>query len=251
MRAEEWEQVPLSEYERLDDLMYRGRRLIQNTEEFCFSLDAVLLAHFPNYHQRDHVLDLGTGAGVMPLLMVDKVASVEAIELNPVLAELAGRNVRLNGLTERIRVVEGDYRQASEFFQPESFDLVLANPPYRPVSQGKHSKSFGVASARHELTATLKDVVRAARFALRFGGHFCMVHLPERLGEIICALHECQMEAKRLQFVHPKPGQAPNLMLLEAVVGARPGGMKVMPSLVVHEEDNSYTEDIKEIYGLA
>lgn len=244
----DWQQVRLGSRERLDDLMYKGRRLIQNTEEFCFSLDAVLLAHFPRYHRSDRVLELGTGAGVIPHLMVDKVNHVEALELNPVLAELAERNVRLNGLEERISIHEGDYRRMEEFFPAEAFDLVLANPPYRPVAQGKHSLSSGKAMARHELTATLQDVVQAARYGLRFGGHFAMVHLPERLGEIICALHEKQMEVKRLQLIQPKPGKAPNLMLLEAVVGAAPG-IKFLPNLLVREADGSYSAAVKQIYG--
>lgn len=216
-------QVELRPHERLDDLMFRGRKIIQNTREFCFSLDAVLLAHFPRLHGKDRVLELGTGTGVIPLLVADAVASVAAVELSPVMAELAGRNMEMNGLTEKVAVKQGDYRAIEGLYKPESFDLVLANPPYRPVGEGQLSRLSGVARARHEVTATLRDVVRAARWALRFGGHFAMVHLPERLGEIIVALHEAQMEIKRLQMVQPKEGKAPNMMLLEAVVGAAPG----------------------------
>ncbi len=242
--------VELREHERLDDLMFRGRKIIQNTEEFCFSLDAVLLAHFPRIHKKDRVLELGTGTGVIPLLIADLAAKVEAVEISPVMADLAQRNMELNQLADKVAVRQGDYRSIEELYRPESFDLVLANPPYRPVGEGQLSKLSGVARARHEVTATLKDVVRAARWALRFGGHFAMVHLPERLGEIIVALHEAQMEVKRLQMVQPKEGKAPNMMLLEAVVGAAPGGLKVLPPLIVHEADGGYTEEIKKIYGL-
>ncbi len=244
-------EIKLRENERLDDLMFKGRKIIQNKEEFCFSLDAVLLAHFPRLHKKDRVLELGTGTGVIPLLIADGVKAVEAVEISPVMAELAQRNMELNGLTEKVQVSQGDYRAIEELYRPESFDLVLANPPYRPVGEGQLSKLSGVARARHEVTATLKDVVRAARWSLRFGGYFAMVHLPERLGEIIVALHEAQMEVKRLRMVQPKEGRAPNMMLLEAVVGAAPGGMKVLPPLIVHEADGSYTEEIKKIYGLA
>ena len=200
----------LREYERLDDLLKSGRKIIQNEREFCFSLDAVLLAHFPRLRRRQRVLDLGTGTGVMPLLIVDETAHVDAVEISPVMAELAERNVRLNGLQERITVRQGDYRSIRELYAAESFDLVLANPPYRPVAHGQANLLEGVARARHEVTATLEDVVRAARYALRFHGRFAMVHLPERLGEILVALHAHQIEAKRLQFVQPKPGKAPN-----------------------------------------
>ena len=156
----------------------------------------------------------------------------------------------LNELEEKIFVREGDYRAIRELYKPESFDVVLANPPYRPVGEGQANKLSGVARARHEFTATLQDVVAAARYGLRFGGHFGMVHLPERLGEIIVALHEKQMEVKRLQMVQPKAGKAPNMMLIEAVVGASPGGLKVLPPLIVHQDDGSYTDEILQIYGI-
>ncbi len=242
--------VELKANERLDDLMYQGRHIIQNTQEFCFSLDAVLLAHFMSYKSRQKVLDLGTGTGVMPLLIADAVARVDAIEISPVMAELAARNVVMNELEDKIFVRQGDYRSIKELYQAESFDVVLANPPYRPVAHGQVNKMSGVARARHEFTATLKDVVAAARYALRFGGHFAMVHLPERLGEIMVALHEKQMEAKRLQMVQPKEGKAPNMMLIDAVVGAAAGGLKVLPPLIVHDDAGNYTETIRKIYGM-
>jgi len=242
-------EMPLRAQERLDDLMHRGRHIIQNTEEFCFSLDAVLLAHFPRLHQRQRVLDLGTGTGVIPLLIAEQVAEVVAVELNPVLAELATRNVYMNELEHCIKVQQGDYRHIETMCARESFDWVLVNPPYRPVAQGQVNQLSGVARARHEVTATLADVVRAARYALRFGGRLAMVHLPERLAEIIEALHAWQMEPKKLQFVQPRDGKAPNLLLLEAVVGGAPGGLQVSPPLIVHDAAGSYTPQIKQIYG--
>ena len=239
----------LKEHERLDDLMRSGRHIIQNTQEFCFSLDAVLLAHFPHLHHRQRVLDLGTGTGVIPLLIAEAAGHIDAVELNPVMADLARRNVELNGLTDKIAVQEGDYRAIGTLYARESFDWVLVNPPYRPVAEGQANQLRGVARARHEVTATLEDVVTAARYALRFGGRLAMVHLPERLAEIIEALHQHQMEIKRLQMVQPKAGRAPNMMLLEAVVGGAPGGLRVLPPLIVHEADGRYTAAIREIYG--
>ena len=238
----------LKEHERLDDLMRSGRHIIQNTQEFCFSLDAVLLAHFPNYKKSFRVLDLGTGTGVMPLLIADEVREIQAVEINPVMAELAARNMRLNGLEEKITVRRGDYREIRELYAPESFDLVLVNPPYRPVNHGQQNALHGVARARHEVTATLADVVWAARYALKFRGRLAMVHLPERLGEILVALHENQLEAKRVCFVQPKPDRDPNMVLIEAVVGAAPGGLKVSRPLIVHAADGSYTEEVLKYY---
>lgn len=237
------------ENERLDDLLCSGRKIIQNTKEFCFSIDAVLLAHYPRCHKNWRVLDLGTGTGVMPLLMADEVKEIHAVELNPVMADLARRNVELNGLTDKIFVREGDYRGIRDMYEPESFDLVIANPPYRPLQQGQLNSLSGVARARHEITATLADVVSAARYLLRFHGRFAMVHLPERLGEILVAMHENHIEAKRLQMVQPKVGKDPNLMLIEGIAGGNPGGLKVSAPLIVHNEDGSYTDEILKIYN--
>lgn len=241
--------MALKEHERLDDLLHRGRKIIQNTQEFCFSLDAVLLAHFPNYRRKQRVLELGTGTGVIPLLIADEVARIDAVELNEVMADVAKRNVIMNELEDKIFVQQGDYRQIRSLYPAESFDLVLANPPYRPVAHGQVNKMSGVARARHEFTATLDDVIAAARYALKFGGRLAMVHLPERLAEIIETMHAHQMEPKRLQFIEPKAGKPTNMMLIEAVVGAAPGGLKVLPPLVVHNDDGSYTKEILAIYG--
>ena len=240
----------LREGERLDDLMRSGRMIIQDKNEFCFSMDAVLIAHFPKFKRNLKVLDLGTGTGVIPLLIADEVSKITAIELNAKAANIARRNVEMNGLTEKISVVEGDYREPAKFFRSESFDLAIANPPYIPVKAGEENKLEGVARARHEFTATLEDVVKAARFSLKFHGNFCMIHTAARLGEIFDSLHKNQFEVKRLRPILPKAGRNANLIMIDAIVGGRPGSLKILPPLVVHEPDGSYTAEIREIYGL-
>ena len=235
---------------RIDDLMKSGRKIIQSADEFCFSMDSVLLAHFPKLKCKYRVLDLGTGTGVIPLLIVDEVAKIEAIELNSTMAEIARRNVELNNLNDKISVVEGDYRNLRDYFKNESFDLVLANPPYRAIGSGAVNELEGVATARHEFTATLEDVVTAARFALKYHGIFCMIHITERLCEIIDVLHRHQFEMKRLRLIQPKLKKPPNLMLIEAMVGGAPGSLKIETPLIVHNNDNSYTEEINIMYGL-
>lgn len=230
--------------ERLDDLMLNGRRIIQLDGEFCFSIDSVLLAHFPRFKKKFNVLDLGTGTGVIPLLIVDKVNHVHAIELNPIMASTARRSVELNALNDRISIIEGDYRQLKNFFRAESFDLVTVNPPYRSIGSGFVNQSVGVANARHEFTANLDDVIAAARFALKYHGTLCMIHIAERLCEIVDCLHRHQFEMKRLRLIQPKFNKPPNLLLIEAMVGAK-SGLKIEPPLVVHNDDGSYTENIK------
>ena len=151
---------------------------------------------------------------------------------------------------EKISVTEGDYRRIRDFFSAESFDLVIANPPYYPVKAGESNKLIGVARARHEFTATLEDVVTAARFVLKYHGSFCMIHSATRLCEIIDAMHRHQFEPKRLQMIYPKKNRDANLVMIDAIVGGNAGSLKILPPLVIHEDDGSYTSDVKEIYGL-
>lgn len=243
------DEISLREGERLDDLMRLGRVIIQSENEFCFSMDSVLIAHFPRFKRNARVLDLGTGTGVIPLLIADEVKEICAVELNAQMADIARRNVELNGLSEKISVVEGDYRKHRELFKAESFDLAIANPPYTPIKNGAANKLSGVARARHEFTATLEDVVTAARFALKFRGVFCMIHLASRLCEIVDALHRRQMEMKRLRPIQPKANRDANLIMLEAVVGANAGNLQILPPLVVHNADGSYTDEIYKIYN--
>ncbi|MBQ7494084.1 MAG: methyltransferase, partial [Selenomonadaceae bacterium] len=172
--------ISLREGERLDDLMRSGRAIIQNQNEFCFSMDSVLIAHFPKFKKNARVIDLGTGTGVIPLLIADDVKEICAVELNSRMADLARRNVELNSLSEKISVVEGDYRKHRELFKAESFDAAIANPPYTPITDGEANKISGIARARHEFTATLEDVVKAARYVLKFHGAFYMIHLAAR-----------------------------------------------------------------------
>jgi len=244
------EKILLREDERLDDLMMSGRKIIQRENEFCFATDSVLIAHFPKFKRTFKVLDLGTGTGVIPLLIADEVAKICAIEINHEMAALARRNVELNDLTEKISVTEGDYRKLRDFFCAESFDMVIANPPYYPIKSGEVNKLDGVARARHEFTATLEDVVTAARFALKFHGNFCMIHSAGRLAEIVSALSRHQLEIKRLQMIYPKKNRDANLVMIEAIVGGNAGSLKILPPLVIHEDDGSYTNDVKKIYGL-
>lgn len=242
-------EIFLRKGERLDDLMRSGRGIIQDEREFCFSMDAVLIAHFPHFKKNARVIDLGTGTGVIPLLIADDVKEICAVELNSRAADLARRNVELNGLSEKIFIVEGDYRQHREIFKAESFDAAIANPPYTPITDGEANKIIGIARARHEFTATLEDVVTAARYVLKFHGAFFMIHLASRLCEIVDALHRHQMEMKRLRMIHPKAGRDANLIMLEAVVGANAGSLKILPPLIVHNDDGSYTDEIYKIYN--
>lgn len=235
-------------WERVDDLQFRGRHLLQDTREFCFGMDAVLLARFAHFRHGARVLDLGTGTGVIPLLLADEAHSVLAIEQNPRMVQLARRNVRLNGLAEQIQVLEGDVKNFRQLYPAESFDVTLMNPPYYPLGNGKQSLQTGKAQARHEITATLKDFLQAARWGLRFGGKLFLIHVPTRLDEILIALQVCQFGVNRLRLVYPMPKKEACLVLLEASVGKAQGHMKILPPLFVREETGEYSAEILQWY---
>ncbi len=240
--------VRLGRNERVDSLYHRGRVIIQKERGFRFAMDAVLLAHFPRYRTGDRVLDLGTGTGVMPLLMAEEAAEVTGVEIDEDTARMARRSVLLNGMEKKIRILWGDYRQIRGLVKPESFDMVLANPPYGVIGSGPGAEG-GRAGARQELTATLSDVVRAARYALRYHGKFAMIHRPARLAEIFAALSANQLEPKRMRLVEPRAGKPANLVLIEAVQGGAPGGLVTLPTLRVYGGDGEYTGELLEIYG--
>lgn len=235
--------------ERRDDLRHRGRFVIQRPDAFRFAIDAVLLAHFPEYRARDRVLDLGTGAGVLPLLMAERAAHIEAVEIDADLADMAARSVAQNGLADKITVRRGDYRDIASLYPRESFDLVLANPPYYPTGKGKINPALSIARARHEITASLADVVQAARYALRFRGRLAMVHIPSRFDEVAAALSAAGLAIKRARLVQPRPDRAPNLLLIEAVAGGAPGAIRWLPTLSVYDANGAYTAEALSIYG--
>lgn len=243
------DRADLTRNERLDDLQYRGRFIIQRADMFCFGIDAVLLARFPSYRVHDRVLDLGTGTGVLPLLMADHVAHVTAVEIDDTLADMARRSVAMNDLTAKITIRQGDYRDMAHLYPRGRFDLVLANPPYYAVGRGRENALSPLAKARHEITATLRQVVAAARYALRFQGRLAMVHLPERFDEISVALYETGMAIKRARLVEPRRGKPPCLLLVEAMAGGAPGAIRWLPTLTIYDAAGDYTSETLAIYG--
>lgn len=235
--------------ERLDDLVRDGMRIIQRPDQFCFSIDSVLLAHFVRIKKKDRIADLGTGTGVIPLLLTAFGAEdVTGIEKNPVMADIAARNALGNGRADRFRVVEGDYCEPAALFPPGSFTSVVVNPPYREVGRGALNASEGVAAACHELMASLDDVFRAAAHFLAFGGRLTMVHRADRMCDLIAAGRAHRMEAKRIRLVYSHAEEPASRVLCEWKYGGRTG-VTVEPPLVVHEKDGRYTEEVLAIYG--
>lgn len=240
----------LKENERLDDLQRNGLKIIQKTDGFCFGMDAVLLSGFAQVRRGEHVLDMGTGTGIIPLLLSAKTEGEHftALEIQKEIAEMAARSVTLNHLEEKIDVINGDIKEASRIFGAASFDVVTTNPPYMNDSHGLKNPTEVKAISRHEVLCTLEDVVREGAKILKPGGRMYMVHRPHRLIEIITAMKQYKLEPKRMKMVHPFRDKEANMVLIEAVRG---GGswLKMEAPIIVYKEPGVYTDEIYDIYG--
>ena len=240
----------LLEGERLDDLVRNGYKIIQNKDKFCFGMDAVLLTAFAKVNAGERVLDLGTGTGIIPILLEAKTEGQHftGLEIQGESVDMARRSVKLNNLEEKIDIVEGDIKEASSVFRKASFDVVTSNPPYMDDNHGIKNPDMPKAIARHEILCTLDDVVREAALLLKTGGRFYMVHRPHRLTEIICTLKQYRLEPKRIRFVHPYEDKEANMVLIESVRGGRKM-IKVENPLIVYEKPGVYKKEIHELYG--
>ncbi len=238
------------EDERIDDLQRNGYRIIQKKKGFCFGMDAVLLSGFAQVKEGEVALDLGTGTGIIPILLEAKTQGrhFTGLEIQEEMAEMAGRSVRLNHLEDRVDIVRGDIREASRLFGKASFDVVTSNPPYMNDNHGLKNPDLPKAIARHEVLCTLDDVCREASLLLKSGGRFYMVHRPHRLAEIITTLKAYKLEPKRMKLVHPFVDKEANMVLIEAVRGGR-SMMKVEAPVIVYREVGVYTQEIYDVYG--
>ncbi len=242
-------EVLLKDSERIDELQRNGYRIIQDPNYFCFGMDAVLLTVFAKLKKGENVLDMGTGTGVIPILLAAKTQAghFTGLEIQAACADMACRSVRMNDLEDRIDIVCGDIRKAAELFGRDAFDAVTCNPPYMTELHGIKNPEEPKAIARHEILCTLEDVVRNAASVLKVSGRLYMVHKPQRLSEIMVMMHDNGLEPKRLRMVHPEPDKAPSMILIEGVKGGRPH-LTIEAPLVIYDSDRKYTKEVAEIY---
>lgn len=242
--------VVLKENERIDDLERNGYHIIQDTKRFCFGMDAVLLSGFARVKEGAHVLDLGTGTGIIPILLEAKTKAehLTGLEIQEDSADMARRSVLLNGLEDKIDIVTGDIKEAESLFDAASFDVITCNPPYMIGKHGITNEGDAKAIARHEILCTLEDIVSRAAKLLKPGGNFFMVHRPFRLAEIMTVLQAYKLEPKRMQLVYPFVDKEPNMVLIEANRGGKPR-LTVEKPLIVYKEPGVYMPEIYEIYG--
>lgn len=235
--------------ERIDDLHRNGYVIIQDPEKFCFGVDAVLLSDFAKVKKNEVALDLGTGTGIIPILLAAKTNAKKIIglEIQSECVEMARRSVAMNNLQERISIDEGDIKNLAELYKPSSINVITTNPPYIHKSGGILNEYTPKAIARHELLCTLDDIISGASKLLTFGGRFYMIHRPYRLVDIFVTMRTYNIEPKVIRFVHPFAYKDPTMILVE---GVRSGNseLKVMPPLIIYESQGVYTEEVHRIY---
>ena len=236
--------------ERIDELNRNGYQIIQDKNRFCFGMDAVLLSGFATVKPGETVLDLGTGTGIIPILLEAKTdgAHFTGLEIQPDSADMARRSVALNALEQKVDIVTGDIKDASKLFGASSFDVITTNPPYMIGQHGLQNPDEAKAIARHEVLCTLEDIMRESSKLLKPKGRFYMVHRPFRLSEIFCCMTKYGIEPKRMKLVHPFVDKEPNMVLIEGLHGGNPR-MTVEKPLIVYKEQGKYTDEIYDIYG--
>ena len=237
------------EQERIDDIGFSGFRIIQRPKEFCYGIDAVLLSDFAKVKDGGRICDLGTGTGIIPLILRHKTKASEicGIELQKNSYDLALRNVELNGLERELHMFHGDVLDGVQMLGKGCFDTVVTNPPYTAPGEGMKSNNEAKRLARHESTATLQDFVRVAADLLKDKGNFYLVHRPSRLVDIMMACRQYRLEPKLIRMVAPRVGVQPNILLLHCVKYGNPE-LLWLPTLYVYDGEKGYTKEIDQIY---
>lgn len=250
MTEQEHREVELLPDERIDDLERNGYQIIQNKKRFCFGMDAVLLSGFARVKEGEQVLDLGTGTGIIPILLEAKTEGrhFTGLEIQEEVADMASRSVKLNGLENKVEIVTGDIKEASAIFGKSVFDVVTSNPPYMIHQHGLQNPDKSKAISRHEVLCTLEDVIREAAAVLKPGGRLYMVHRPFRLTDLMELMRAYKLEPKRLKMVHPYVDKEANMVLIEAIRGSK-ARITVEAPIIVFKEDGTYSDEITEIYG--
>lgn len=224
----------LKQGERLDDLQLNGLELIQNPEKFCFGIDAVILSNFAKVRVGETVLDMGTGNGILPVLLSAKTEGKHfcGLEIQPEMADMARRSVKYNGLQDKIEIVTGDIKEAANIFKPAFFDVIVTNPPYMIANHGLRNPEDAKAIARHEVLCSLDDILRESMKLLHDRGRFYMIHRPFRLTEIMVKMNQYKIEPKRVQFIYPNIQKEPTMVLIEGMRGAK-SRVKIEPPIIL------------------
>lgn len=236
--------------ETLEDLRLGGLFLIQKRDAFRFGMDAVLLANFIRCKPGERIVDLGTGTGVIPVILAAKTQAerITGIEIQPEIADMAQRSVAGNGLGDRVEILAMDIRESAKRLGP-GYEAVVTNPPYTRTGSGLVNPSEKKAIARHEILCTLSDVIEAAASLLKFHGEFYMVHRPDRLCDIMAEMRKRELEPKELKLVCPRLGDPASLVLIKGINRGNPG-MKLLPPLYIYNSFGNYSNEARICYGM-
>ena len=241
----------LKENERIDDLEFKGLKIIQNKKGFCFGIDSVLLSDFAkNIKNHSKVIDLGTGTGIINILLSGKTKAEKlvGVEIQSDVAEMAKRSIELNNLKDKIEIINENITNLKNYYTEKSFDVVVSNPPYKKINTGVINDDKNKLISRHEVTANLKDFIQISSYLLKDYGEIYMVHRPERLVDIFYEMRQAVIEPKKIRFVYPKIGKNPNMVLIKGVKCGN-SFLEVEKNLYVYNEDGTYTEEILKIYN--
>ena len=245
------ENIELKENERIDDLEYKGLKIIQNKEGFCFGIDSVLLSDFSKNIKKDSVVvDIGTGTGIISILLSKKaeIKKIYGIEIQEEVADMAKRSVKLNDLQDKIQIINKNIKSIFEEIEPNKIDAIVTNPPYMKLNTGAKNEEIKKLISRHEVECNLEDIIKISYKLLKSKGEFYMVHRAERIVDILYNLRKYKLEPKEIRFIHSKVGKEPNLVLIKAVKDAGEH-LIIDPPLVVYNNDGTYTDEILKIYN--
>ena len=243
--------ILLKENEKIDDLEYKNLKIIQNKNGFCFGIDSVLLSDFAKNIKKDaKVLDLGTGTGIISILLCGKtnLKKIIGVEIQKEVSDMAKRSIKLNNLEDRAQIINEDIRNLNKIFPPNSFDAIVTNPPYKKENTGLTSKNKSQLISRHEVMCNIEDIAKTASTLLNSNCSIYMVHRPDRLIDIIEAFRKYKIETKIIRFVYPKINKEPNLVLIKATKGGKEF-LKMEKPLIVYNNDGTYTDEILKIYN--
>lgn len=240
----------LKKDERIEDLQCRGLKIIQNKNWFCFGMDAVLLANYCDLKDEEEVVDLGTGTGIIPILLYgkNKVKKIYGLEIQKEVAEMANRSIELNNLEEYIEIINTNIKGYRQYLKKNHFDTVVTNPPYIHSKNNLVSPKEKKALSRHEIEGTLEDFIKTGSELLKHRGKFYMVYRPNRLVEVFQLMKTYKIEPKKIRFVHKTSEENPNLVLIKGVKAANPHLIVEKP-LIVFDKEGNYTEEINKIYS--
>ena len=244
-------EIKLKENERIDDLEFKNLKIIQNKDGFCFGIDSILLTDFAkNIKQNSKIIDLGTGTGIIPILLYGKTKNTKfvGVEIQPEVAEMANRSVKLNLLENNIEILNTNILELSKIYNRGSFDVVTTNPPYKKINTGVINENNKKLISRHEITASLDDFIKTASFLLKDLGEFYMVHRPDRLVDIFYSMRKNKIEPKKIKFVYPNKNKKTNLVLIKGIKNGKQF-LEFENNLYVYNEDGNYTDEILKIYN--